>query len=97
MSEQQPQSNPYATDKSTSGSDVLPLLSLVMAFFFPFVSIVLGHVSLSQMKKGTMNVENRGLALAGLILGYLLTALTVAGVLVFFWLMGMIIHGTTGN
>ena len=67
--EQQPQTNPYAADKSTSGANVLPLLSLVLAFFLPFVSIVLGHISLSQMKKGPMSVENRGLALAGLILG----------------------------
>ncbi|MEN9714249.1 MAG: hypothetical protein RLZZ164_913 [Actinomycetota bacterium] len=95
MSEQPPQSNPYAADKSTSGLNVLPLLALILAFFLPFASIVLGHISLSQMKKGTMSVENRGLALAGLILGYVLTALAVAGVVVYFWLMAMIVNGNT--
>ena len=76
QAEESAQPNPYAGDKATSGSNVLPLLALILAFFLPFASIVLGHVSLSQMKKGTMSAENRGLALAGLILGYVFTVLT---------------------
>jgi hypothetical protein len=43
----------------------------VGAFFFPIVGVVLGHISLSQMKKGQIPADNRGLALAGMILGYI--------------------------
>jgi hypothetical protein len=56
----------------SAGSTVsnLPIFALVGAFFFPIVGVVLGHISLSQMKKGQIPSDNRGLALAGLILGY---------------------------
>lgn len=48
----------------------LPIFALVGSFIFPIVGVILGHISLSQMKRGQIPADNRGLALAGMILGY---------------------------
>lgn len=50
--------------------------ALVCAFLFAPLGIVFGHLSLSQIKR--TGEEGRGLALAGLIIGYVMTALTIA-------------------
>lgn len=49
--------------------------ALVCAFLFAPLGIVFGHLSLSQIKR--TGEDGRGLALAGLIIGYVMTALTV--------------------
>jgi hypothetical protein len=62
-----PNDQTYSASSTVSN---LPIFALVGAFFFPIVGVVLGHISLSQMKKGQIPADNRGLALAGMILGY---------------------------
>ena len=62
----------------------LAIASLVCAFLFAPVGIVFGHMSLSQIKR--TGEEGRSLAIAGLVIGYLLTVLTVlvvVGMIVF--------------
>lgn len=49
--------------------------ALVCAFFFAPLGIAFGHLSLSQIKR--TGEDGRGLALAGLIIGYVMTALTI--------------------
>ena len=44
------------------------------AGFFSFVGSILGHVSLSKLKKAGSD-QNRGLAVAGIIIGWVSTAL----------------------
>jgi hypothetical protein len=44
------------------------------AGFFSFIGSILGHVSLSKLKKSG-SPENRGLAVAGVIIGWVSTAL----------------------
>jgi peptidyl-prolyl cis-trans isomerase B (cyclophilin B) len=56
-------------------TNTLAIASLVCAFVFAPLGIVFGHMSLSQIKK--TGEEGRGLALAGLIISYLITALTI--------------------
>ena len=56
-------------------TNTLAIASLVCAFLFAPLGIVFGHISLSQIKK--TGEEGRGLALAGLIISYLITALTI--------------------
>jgi peptidyl-prolyl cis-trans isomerase B (cyclophilin B) len=56
-------------------TNTLAIASLVCAFVFAPLGIVFGHISLSQIKK--TGEEGRGLALAGLIISYLITALTI--------------------
>ncbi|GJF08659.1 hypothetical protein NGTWS0302_21860 [Mycolicibacterium cyprinidarum] len=53
----------------------LAIVSLVCAFLFAPLGIVFGHMSLSQIKK--TGEEGRGLAIAGLVISYLVVAFTV--------------------
>lgn len=62
----------YPQPKATNS---LAIVSLVCAFVFAPLGIVLGHISLSQIKKS--GEEGRGLAIAGLVISYLITALTI--------------------
>lgn len=49
-------------------TNVLAIVSFISAFFISILAIILGHISLSQIKK--TGESGRGLALAGTILGY---------------------------
>ena len=62
----------YPAPRPTNG---LAIVSLVCAFVFAPLGIVFGHLSLSQIRK--TGEEGRGLAIAGLVIGYLITVLTV--------------------
>jgi peptidyl-prolyl cis-trans isomerase B (cyclophilin B) len=57
----------------------LAIVSLVCAFLFAPLGIVFGHISLSQIKR--TGEEGRGLAVAGLVISYLITVLTIVVVL----------------
>jgi peptidyl-prolyl cis-trans isomerase B (cyclophilin B) len=57
----------------------LAIVSLVCAFLFAPLGIIFGHISLSQIKK--TGEEGRGLAVAGLVISYLITVLTIVVVL----------------
>jgi hypothetical protein len=57
------------------GSFVTSLaLIFLSAGFLSFIGSILGHVSLSKLKKAG-STENRGLAVAGVIIGWVSTAL----------------------
>jgi hypothetical protein len=49
-------------------------LIFLSAGFLSFIGSILGHVSLSKLKKAG-SAENRGLAVAGIIIGWVATAL----------------------
>ena len=49
-------------------------LVFLSAGFLSFIGAILGHVSLSKLKKAG-STENRGLAIAGVIIGWVSTAL----------------------
>jgi hypothetical protein len=75
-----PNDQTYSASSTVSN---LPIFALVGAFFFPIVGVVLGHISLSQMKKGQIPADNRGLALAGMILGYVFIGISfIASIIV---------------
>jgi hypothetical protein len=63
---------PYS-QQSQQQMNVLAILSLIGAFVIAPLGFILGHISLSQIKKRAE--RGRGLALAGTILGYVFTAL----------------------
>jgi peptidyl-prolyl cis-trans isomerase B (cyclophilin B) len=65
----------YPQPQPTNG---LAVASLICAFVFAPLGIVFGHVSLSQIRR--TGEEGRGLAIAGLVVSYLVTALTVIAV-----------------
>jgi competence protein ComGC len=56
----------------TSGKAIASLiLGIINVFPLCIVAIVLGHISLSQIKKSAGRLKGEGLAITGLILGYL--------------------------
>src|SRR3954466_15680134 len=62
----------YARPRPTNG---MAIASLICAFVFAPLGIIFGHISLSQIKK--TGEEGRGLAVAGLVISYLITVLTI--------------------
>jgi len=75
--------NPYPPRRTNA----MAIASLVCAFLFAPLAILFGHLSLSQIKRS--GEDGRGIAVAGLVIGYVLTVATVlmlvAGVLLFSW------------
>ena len=47
------------------------IASFVTAFLFFPLAIIFGHIALAEIKKAKGNLQGEGLAIAGLILGYL--------------------------
>lgn len=79
MEPNMPPHNPYRSPSSPSGPSVAPprtsglaISSLVTGILgMGIVPVILGHIALSKIKKAAGALEGRGLAIAGLILGYL--------------------------
>jgi hypothetical protein len=66
-------------------TNTLAILALLFGFMFPIAGIICGHIARGQIKR--TGESGDGLALAGLILGYVLTGLTVLfviGYVIFF-------------
>ena len=79
---------PYPQQPQTPPTNGMAIASLICAFVFAPLGIVFGHVSLSQIKKS--GEEGRGLAIAGLVISYLVTVLSilvvVASIVFFSWM-----------
>ena len=61
---------------SVSRTNGLAIASMVLGILgVSIVAIILGHVSLNQIKKSGDTQEGRGFAIAGLVLGYIGLAL----------------------
>lgn len=54
-------------------TNTMAILSLVFAFVLPPLGAIFGHVSMGQIRR--MGEEGRGLALGGIIVGWVFTAL----------------------
>ena len=66
---------PYGGYPQPRPTNTMAIVALVCAFVFAPLGIVFGHISLSQIKK--TGEEGRGLAVAGLVISYVITALTI--------------------
>lgn len=64
----------------------MAILSLVMAFVFWPLAIVFGHIGLAQIRR--TGEEGRGLAVAGLVIGYTALGLLVLWLLFFLIAVG---------
>ncbi|TFD80939.1 DUF4190 domain-containing protein [Cryobacterium fucosi] len=62
--------------------NVLAIVSLVSAFFISLVAIITGHIALSQIKR--TGEKGRGLAIGGLVLGYLGVLAAIIVIIVWF-------------
>jgi hypothetical protein len=75
MSDQPPPPTPAPAYYPVAPTNTLAILALVFGLVFPIAGIVCGHIARGQIKR--TGESGDGLALAGLILGYVLTGLTV--------------------
>ncbi|MGC0366591.1 hypothetical protein ABH922_004575 [Rhodococcus sp. 27YEA15] len=69
-------------------TNTLAVLALVFAFLFAPLGIVFGHIARNQIRKS--GEDGDGLALAGLILGYIFTGLGVLAVTVWIAFFGLL-------
>jgi hypothetical protein len=70
-------SNPTPQNNQPSTDSTLPILALVMAFFVPLAGAIIGQVALKQMREGRLDDTNKGLAKAGVIVGWAITGIYV--------------------
>ena len=71
---QQPATLPeqfYATPQQTSGLAIASLVCSLFCIPINIAGIICGHLALSEIKKSAGRIGGRGLAIAGLIIGYL--------------------------
>jgi tellurite resistance protein TehA-like permease len=78
---------------SVAPTNSMAIAALITGILVPIVGIILGHISLSQIKR--TGERGRGMALAGLIIGYVYVAGFVLWV-VFFLLLGVFSVATSG-
>jgi hypothetical protein len=76
----------YAAAPASQKTNVLAIVSLVSAFFISIVGIITGHIALSQIKK--TGEQGRGLAIAGLIIGYVGLVIGIIVAIVWFVIIG---------
>lgn len=69
---------PVGYPQPTRPTNGMAIAALICGLLFAPLGIIFGHISLSQIRR--TGEQGRGLAIAGLVLGYLLTALTVLAV-----------------
>ncbi|WP_025155609.1 DUF4190 domain-containing protein [Leifsonia aquatica] len=81
---------PYPAQKS--GTNVLAIIALVGAFVFPLAGVICGHIALSQIKR--TGESGRGLAIAGLIIGYVYIAFIVLAIIL--TIVGTLLAASTG-
>lgn len=90
-----PEGTPITADRAIGyrppnpHTNSLAVTALVLGFVFPLLAIPIGHAARSQIRR--TGEQGGGMALAGLILGYL-SLLAVAAVIVFF---AVLIHGVS--
>ncbi|MHA7270796.1 thioredoxin domain-containing protein [Arthrobacter sp. HLT1-20] len=75
------------------GTNTLAIVSLVSSFFVGLAGIVTGHVALSQIKR--TGEDGKGLAIAGLVIGYVMTLATVVWAVALF--ASLFLIGVSGD
>jgi hypothetical protein len=71
----QPPYQGYAQAPAPAKTNSLAIAALVSSFFISLLGVILGHIALNQIK--TTGEGGRGLAIAGLVIGYASMALAV--------------------
>jgi hypothetical protein len=87
---QQPAQGYYAPPTNT-----LAILALVLGIVIPIGGIICGHIALGQIKR--TGEGGRGLAMAGLIIGYGLTALTLIFIIIYIAVIAWAINAGSGS
>jgi hypothetical protein len=72
---------PYGTPLAPR-TNTLAIVALVLSLTVPLGGIICGHIAMAQIKR--TGEEGHGLALAGTIIGYAITGLTVLMLIAYF-------------
>jgi len=95
-----PMGGPPATNSMAQTSMILGILGIFVAFIFTAVpAIICGHIARKQIRESGGAQIGDGLALTGLITGYLVTLLTlifIVGALIFFFYLSNEISSSGG-
>ncbi|MGR2753054.1 DUF4190 domain-containing protein [Agromyces arachidis] len=83
-------SAPSSGAPASQKTNVLAIVSLVSSFLIPLVGIITGHIALSQIKK--TGEQGRGLAVAGLIIGYVLFVVGIIVAIAYFALIAAAVN-----
>jgi Domain of unknown function (DUF4190) len=69
----------YGIPPETSGKAIFSLVCGIIVLFFPFsiVALVFGYLSLYDIRRSAGRLTGRGVAIAGIVLGYVGVALTL--------------------
>ena len=70
-----PQYQTYAQAPVQAKTNTLAIVALISVFFISLLGIILGHISLNQIK--TTGEGGRGLAIAALVIGYVSVAIGI--------------------
>jgi type IV pilus assembly protein PilA len=64
---------PPGVEPPTSGKAIGSLIAGIFFLFLPasIVAVILGHLSISEINKSAARIKGKGLAVAGLVLGYM--------------------------
>jgi Domain of unknown function (DUF4190) len=87
---------PYAAAPMATGpkTNTLAIVALILGFLVPVGGIITGHIALGQIKR--TGEAGHGLALAGTVIGYVLTVFYVLLIL-FSILVPLLFLGTYGG
>ena len=73
-------------DGMAIASLVCGILALTLCSLFTGIpAIICGHVSLSRIKSATIPIQGKGMAVTGLVLGYLSIILSIVSIIFFFF------------
>jgi peptidyl-prolyl cis-trans isomerase B (cyclophilin B) len=92
MTESAPYTPPAGAPEGRTNT--LAIIALIAGIVVPIVGIVIGHIALGQIKKTGEN--GRGLALAGTVIGYVLTVLYIL-IFLFSIIVPFLILGSLGG
>jgi type IV pilus assembly protein PilA len=64
---------PAVGETQTSGKAIASLICGIFTWLFPasLAAVILGHLSLSEIRKSAGSIKGEGMAIAGLVLGYM--------------------------
>jgi hypothetical protein len=95
-----PMGGPPATNSMALTSMILGILGIFVAFIFTAVpAIICGHIARKQIRESGGAQSGDGMALTGLITGYLMTLLTllfIVGAIIFFFYVSNEISSSSG-
>jgi hypothetical protein len=74
----------YGVPGSAIASLVLGILGFMCGLFSAIPAIICGHLALGKIRRSTGAFGGQGIAIAGVVLGYVLTVASVVGAIVWF-------------